>query len=108
MQPSLKSLQVLAARLGQTISYFFGEDVNKPSTEVPEAPAEDDEQAARQRKAERLVHEGRYEEALAFFEEIGEPDHLAWAHEQYAQFLAGLGRFQEAYEQMQLAFQERE
>ena len=102
MRPSLRALQILAERLGQPISYFLGEDVNESSPEAPEAPAEDTKHAARLREAERVLQEGRYEEAIALFGETGEPNRLAWAHEQYAQFLADQGRFQDAYEQMRL------
>ena len=107
MTPSLPALGILAERLGVTLSYLLGEELSRPADEAPEAPAEDDERAARLREAERVLQEGRYEEAIALFEDIGQHDRTSWAHEQYAEFLAAQGRYQEAYEQMWLALQGR-
>jgi tetratricopeptide (TPR) repeat protein len=77
--------------------------MREPASEVPEAPAEDAEQAARLHEAERVLREGRYEEAIALFEQIGQRARTIWAYEQYAQFLAEAGRYQDAYEQMRRA-----
>jgi HTH-type transcriptional regulator, quorum sensing regulator NprR len=105
MTPSLPALHVLAERLDRPLSYLLGEDVREPASEAHEAPAEDEEHAAQLHEAERLVQEGRYEEAIARFEQIGQRDRTIWAYEQYAQFLAAEGRYQDAYEQMQCAIQ---
>src|SRR5579862_6072671 len=105
LTPSVQALARLAERLDRPLSYFLGEDVREPPGEAPEVPAEDVEQTARLREAGRLVQEGRYEEAIALFEQLGEPERLAWAREQYAQFLAAQGRFRDAYEQMRRAIQ---
>ena len=110
MTPSFQALHLLAGRLGRPISYFLGEEPSKQEAEPSPAPAadeEDGERAARLHEGERLVQAGRYEEAIAVFEQIGQRDLLAWAREAYAQFLADQGRYQEAYEQMMWAFQGR-
>ena len=107
MTPSFLALSLLAARLGRPISSFLGEEVREPATEAPEAPAEENAQAALLNEAELVLQEGRYEEALALFEQAGEPERANQAREAYAQFLAEQGRYQEAYEQMMWAFQGR-
>jgi transcriptional regulator with XRE-family HTH domain len=103
MTPSFQALGILAARLGVTVSNLLGEEVRKPDAEAPEAPAEGDERAARLREGERVLQEGRYEEAIALFEHAGEPERANQAREAYAQFLAEQGRYHEAYEQLRLA-----
>ena len=66
---------------------------------------DDGEQTARLHEGERLVQEGRFEEGIALFEEIRQCARTSWAREQYAQFLANQGRYQDAYEQMRQAIQ---
>jgi transcriptional regulator with XRE-family HTH domain len=107
MTPSLPALGILAERLGVTLSYLLGEELSRPADEAPEAPAENGERAARLREAELVLQEGRYEEAIALFEDIGQHDQIRWTHERYAEVLAAQGRYQEAYEQMGLARQGR-
>jgi transcriptional regulator with XRE-family HTH domain len=110
MTPSFQALRLLAERLGVTIAYLLGEEAPLIVTEAPEAPtvpAEVAEQAPLLHEAERMVQERRFEEALSLLEQIGRPDRTSWAHEQYAQFLADQGRYQEAYEQMRRALQHR-
>ena len=105
MMPSFQALAFLAERLGVTLSYLLGEEPNEQVTGAPEAPAEDSERVARLREAEQVLQAGRYEEAIARFEQVGQPERTNRAREQYAQFLAAQGRYQDAYEQMRLALQ---
>ncbi len=85
MTPSFQALSLLAARLGRPISYFLGEDVSEPATE---APAAENTQAALLNEAKRVLQEGRYEAALALFEQADEPERTNQAREAYRQFLA--------------------
>ena len=103
LTPSVQALMALAARLGVTLSYLLGEAPTASPVEGAVVPEEDREQVARLHEAEQVLKEGRYEEAIALFEEIGQPDRTSWAHEQYAQFLADQGRYRDAYEQMRRA-----
>jgi transcriptional regulator with XRE-family HTH domain len=105
MTPSFKALALLAERLGMTLSFLLGEESSKESQKTPEESLIDEEQIARLSKAERVLQQGRYEEAIALFEQIGQKDQISWAHEQYAYFLADQERYQEAYEQMRIALQ---
>ncbi len=108
MTSSFQALHILAERLGCPISYFLGEEPSKQEAEPPPVSAADEavsEQVARLREGEQLVRAGRYEEAIALFEQIGQRVRTRWAYEQYAQFLADQGRYQEAYEQMRQAYQ---
>lgn len=108
MAPSMKALGILAERLGVSRASLLGEEVYEPPIDVPETPAEDAELVARLSEAERVLQAGRYEEAIARFEEIGQRDRASCAHARYAHYLANQGRYQEAYEQMRRAFQRRE
>jgi transcriptional regulator with XRE-family HTH domain len=103
MTPSLPALGMLAERLGVSLAYLLGEETIQAGAKAPEEQAEDRLQAAQLHEAELMVQEGRYEEAIAHFVQIGQHDRTSWAHEQYAQFLADQGRYQEACEQMQRA-----
>ncbi len=100
MTPSLQALGILAERLGVTISYILGEEANKLYLEAPEVPAGIDEHSAMLSEAERLLREGRYEEAITLFAQTGQRERTNLAREHFAQFLASQGRYQEAYEQM--------
>lgn len=110
MTPSLQTLQRLAACLKVPISYLLGEDTRGNDTLAQEQHAREEEQAREEQHArhllsaaEALLQQGRYEEAIARFQQLGHKDRISSAHEQYAHFLAAQGRFQEAYEQMQRA-----
>jgi transcriptional regulator with XRE-family HTH domain len=107
MTPSFQALSTLAERLGVTRSYLLGEETREQTLETPKEQREDEQQRALPSEAERLLQQGRHEEAIALFEQIGQKDQTSWAHEQYAHFLAEQGRYQEAYEQMRLALQVR-
>lgn len=99
MVPSLQTLRTLAERMSVSVSSLLGERKSHDDALEHEQQA----QGMRVSEAKALIQVGRYEEALALFEQIGRKDCLRWAHEQYSQFLAEEGRYQEAYEQMRLA-----
>lgn len=103
MVPSLQALERLAVRLHMPVSYLLGEDTRGNDTLAQEAQARAAEQARLLADAEEFLHQGRYAEAIAGFEQMGRQDRASGAHEQYARFLAAQGRFQDAYEQMRLA-----
>ena len=100
MTPSLQALGILAERLGVTISYILGEEASKIYLQAPEVLTGVGQQSAMLSEAERLLREGRYEEAITLFAQAGQPERTNLAREQYARFLASQGRYREAYEQM--------
>jgi transcriptional regulator with XRE-family HTH domain len=104
MTPSFKALSILAERLGLTISFLLGEDRLDEGLLASEPQADDSERVASMlNQAREAIEQGRYEAGIALCEEIGKQDLIGWAHEQYSHFLAGQGRFQEAYEYLRLA-----
>jgi transcriptional regulator with XRE-family HTH domain len=103
MTPSFKALSILAERLGLTISFLLGEDRLDEGLLVSEPQADGERVASVLIGAREAIEQGRYEAGIALCEEIGNQDLIGWAHEQYSHFLAGQGRFQEAYEHLRLA-----
>ena len=103
MAPSIQALQQLAARLAVPISYLLGENVRSNETIERSQQAHEEALAQLLGEAESLLQQGRFEEAIASFEQLGRKNRTRCAHEAYARFLAAQGRFQDAYEQMQKA-----
>ncbi len=106
MIPSLAALSILAARLGVTLSWLLGEGLSNPTFSATPQHTSNERQAAMLNEAEQFLQQGKYEEALALFEQAGQQDKTSQTREQYARVLADQGRYQEAYEQMVRAGQE--
>ena len=103
MTPSFKALSILAEQLDLSISFLLGEDRLEESLLASEPQADVERVASMLIQAQEAIEQGRYEAGIALCEEIGKQDLMGWAHEQYSHFLAGQGRYQEAYEQLRLA-----